>query len=234
MDKYVSTYIGRPLAVFERDYDTRWPDHDLEPGEGDVWVDVVKEEKGETRGSYEPLPGRVLECFGAASKLCTCARLVSVLVLIFRAAAILSRIVEALYSIRPAPGSRSNERILLEEELEKWMLSLKPYLRYDITRGVIEGSGKVPPPHVLTLHMMYWCSVLLLHRPSYVRFSLVLRRANLDQHPVQQTADAQVCFPRGLHHLGPVDQHPVDPRDRLVQARREPHYQDCLDVRGAL
>ncbi|KAF8236185.1 hypothetical protein L208DRAFT_677575 [Tricholoma matsutake] len=29
------------------------------------------------------------------------------------------------------------------------------------------GSTKrpVPPPHILTLHMQYWCAVLLLHRP---------------------------------------------------------------------
>ncbi|KAG8687561.1 hypothetical protein FRC11_006988 [Ceratobasidium sp. 423] len=147
MDKYVSTYIGRPLAVFERDYDTRWPDQDAEEEDQD-WVDIAKEDN---KGSYAPVPGRVLECFAAGSRL----------------SAVLSRIVEALYSIRPAPGgSKSAERIQLEEELEKWLLNLPAYLRYDITRGVLEGSGKVPPPHVLTLHMMYWCSVLLLHRPS--------------------------------------------------------------------
>ncbi|KAJ1300916.1 hypothetical protein OPQ81_003341 [Rhizoctonia solani] len=151
MDKYVSTYIGRPLAVFERDYDTRWPDQDTEEADQD-WVDMAKDD---TKGSYEPVPGRVLPCFAAASKL----------------SAILSRIVEALYSIRPVPGaSKSNERAALEEELEKWLLNLPVYLRYDITRGVTEGSGKIPPPHVLTLHMMYWCSVLLLHRPS-IRFN---------------------------------------------------------------
>ncbi|CAE6433276.1 unnamed protein product [Rhizoctonia solani] len=154
MDKYVSTYIGRPLAVFERDYDTRWPDQDAEEEDMD-WVDIAKEEP---KGSYEPVPGRVLECFAAASKL----------------SAVLSRIVEALYSIRsgsgPGVSSKSVERVQLEEELEKWLLNLPVYLRYDITRGVLEGSAKVPPPHVLTLHMMYWCSVLLLHRPS-IRFN---------------------------------------------------------------
>jgi len=31
LDGYVSTYIGRPLAIFERDYDT------LLPGEDEVW-----------------------------------------------------------------------------------------------------------------------------------------------------------------------------------------------------
>ncbi|CAE6383563.1 unnamed protein product [Rhizoctonia solani] len=150
MDKYVSTYIGRPLAVFERDYDTRWPDQDPDEVDRD-WVDIVKDD---SRGAYEPVPGRVLACFAASSRL----------------SAVLSRIVEALYSIRPGSTPRSAERAQLEEELEKWLLGLPVYLRYDITRGVLEGSGKVPPPHVLTLHMMYWCSVLLLHRPS-IRFN---------------------------------------------------------------
>ncbi|KAF8754768.1 Fungal specific transcription factor domain [Rhizoctonia solani] len=129
MDKYVSTYIGRPLAVFERDYDTRWPDQDLDEIDQD-WVDIVKDDSV-TAGSYEPVPGRVLECFAAASKL----------------SAILSRIVEALYSIRPGSTPKSAERVQLEEELEKWALALPVYLRYDITRGV-----------------------LLLHRPS-IRFN---------------------------------------------------------------
>lgn len=83
MDKYVSTYIGRPLAVFERDYDTRWPDYGQEAegveGGGEVWVDVLREEKGEKGGEYEALPGRVLECFSAASKLCAYLSFCSVL-----------------------------------------------------------------------------------------------------------------------------------------------------------
>lgn len=28
MDKYVSTYIGRPVAIFDRDYDTQLPGED--------------------------------------------------------------------------------------------------------------------------------------------------------------------------------------------------------------
>ncbi|QRV84496.1 Fungal specific transcription factor domain [Ceratobasidium sp. AG-Ba] len=137
MDKYVSTYIGRPLAVFERDYDTRWPESgDLgvdAAGEAEPWVDVVKEERGEAKGAYEPVPGKVLECFAAASKL----------------SAILSHIVETLYSIRPGSQhvSKAAERVELEEQLEKWMLALPPYLRYDIARGWWNVS-LAPPPSI--------------------------------------------------------------------------------------
>jgi len=27
------------------------------------------------------------------------------------------------------------------------------------------GNNRIPPPHILTLHMQYWCTTLLLHRP---------------------------------------------------------------------
>ncbi|WAR62885.1 hypothetical protein PtB15_15B473 [Puccinia triticina] len=36
MDKYVSTYIGRPMMIFERDYDTAFPSAD-EPDEHELW-----------------------------------------------------------------------------------------------------------------------------------------------------------------------------------------------------
>ncbi|KAG5644833.1 hypothetical protein DXG03_007558 [Asterophora parasitica] len=66
----------------------------------------------------------------------------------------------AIYAVRPA-SSRHAESKILEASLDKWYIELPPHLRYD------PGSTKraVPPPHVLTLHMQYWCAVLLLHRP---------------------------------------------------------------------
>jgi hypothetical protein len=48
--------------------------------------------------------------------------------------------------------------------LDKWYIDLPEHLRHE------SGPSKlpVPPPHILTLHMQYWCTVLLLHRPLYV------------------------------------------------------------------
>ncbi|QRW25643.1 Fungal specific transcription factor domain [Rhizoctonia solani] len=171
MDKYVSTYIGRPLAVFERDYDTRWPDQDLDEIDQD-WVDIVKDDSV-TAGSYEPVPGRVLECFAAASKL----------------SAILSRIVEALYSIRPGSTPKSAERVQLEEELEKWALALPVYLRYDITRVYWRGAE----------------SVLLLHRPSILEsgsISLRLLRRRTDSRPEGSTTSDQSTSTSSARAIG--------------------------------
>lgn len=75
-------------------------------------------------------------------------------------AGIIGKIVEAVYAIRPA-SSRYSESKFCESLLDKWYIELPEHLRFD------PGSYRrpVPPPHVLTLHMKYWSSVLLLHRP---------------------------------------------------------------------
>lgn len=77
------------------------------------------------------------------------------------AAIILSKIVQALYAVRSGPG-RHAESLRLDQELDKWYFELPDHLRYDSARS---KKGATPPPHVLVLHMQYWCVVLLLHRP---------------------------------------------------------------------
>lgn len=69
---------------------------------------------------------------------------------------LLGTIVFNLYAIRGPPSAvRHRERANIESKLEKWLLDLPEHLRF----------GKVMSPHVLTLHMQYWCTVLLLNRP---------------------------------------------------------------------
>lgn len=69
-----------------------------------------------------------------------------------------------MYSPRSI-SSRHSARASLESQLDKWHIELPESLRLDT--GV-----EVSPPHILTLHMQYWCAVLLLHRPLYVLFRL--------------------------------------------------------------
>jgi hypothetical protein len=72
-------------------------------------------------------------------------------------------IVQVIYAVKPVPN-RHHEALELEKTLDRWYLDLPEHLRYE---PGAKGSGKhpVPTPHVLTLHMQYWCAVLLLHRP---------------------------------------------------------------------
>lgn len=78
-------------------------------------------------------------------------------------AAIISQILEGLYSIKQIVPSRHREAARLEEILEKWLLVLPDYLKVDINS--IKNGAAPPAPHILILHMQYWNAVLLLHRP---------------------------------------------------------------------
>ncbi|KAJ6481874.1 fungal-specific transcription factor domain-containing protein [Mycena sanguinolenta] len=141
MDKYVSTYIGRPLAIFERDFDTSLPS-ESDAEELEEWTPP-----SDSRGSAAPRPGHVISCFNASARL----------------AGILSQIVQSIYALRPA-SSRHAELVVLDGLLEKWHLALPTHLQHDPARTIRSGV-ETPLQQVLTLHMQYWCAVLLLHRP---------------------------------------------------------------------
>ncbi|KAF8960867.1 fungal-specific transcription factor domain-containing protein [Flammula alnicola] len=132
MDKYVSTYIGRPLMIFEWDFDTPLPKED-DPEEFEEWSLETPPHGDRSPG----VPGRSIS------------------------SGILSTIVQTIYAVRPV-SSRHAESAVLEGLLDKWYLDLPDHLRYEPA-----GSAKQPTPlpNVLTLHMQYWCAVLLLHRP---------------------------------------------------------------------
>lgn len=88
----------------------------------------------------------------------------------FRATAmILSSIVQCIYAIRPEPA-RVSQFHTLEEILDNWLLELPEHLRYDPMAAKFNGSAaRLTPPNVLTLHMKYWCTIILLHRP-FIRY----------------------------------------------------------------
>ncbi|KAI0365000.1 hypothetical protein BV20DRAFT_1103242 [Pilatotrama ljubarskyi] len=148
MDKYVSTYIGRPVAIFERDFDTELPLEE-EAEEMEVWRPhpaplVMDDPAASRRDEVAPASGRIISCFNECAKL----------------SVILSQICQSIYAIKP-PTSRPAELARLDSMLTKWSLELPEHLRFD------PAAPKMPPPppHILTLHMQYWCAMLLLHRP---------------------------------------------------------------------
>ncbi|KZT01624.1 uncharacterized protein LAESUDRAFT_663600 [Laetiporus sulphureus 93-53] len=148
MDKYVSAYIGRPVAICERDFDTELPSIE-EPDEHELWQPHPSEPLRDGTVDPEfpevvPVPGRVISCFTESAKL----------------SIILSMIMQCLYAIK-LPPNRQAEFSRLEKLLSKWYLDLPGHLRFDPAAP----KTPVPLPHILTLHMQYWCTVLLLHRP---------------------------------------------------------------------
>ncbi|KAJ7165119.1 fungal-specific transcription factor domain-containing protein [Mycena filopes] len=108
MDKYVSTYIGRPLAIFERDFDTSLPS-ESDAEEMEEWAPPQ-----DAPVSAAPRPGRVISCFNASARL----------------AGILSQIVQSIYALRPA-ASRHAELVVLDGQLDKWRLGLPAHLQHD-------------------------------------------------------------------------------------------------------
>ena len=147
--------------IFESDYDTTLPSEgDIE--EQEEWV--LLNHLGE---SLPGVPGRIISCFNASANLCTSVielapfpLFFGFILSIFYLANILSRIVQTIYAVRPIPH-RYAESKALEGLLDKWKIDLPDHLRYE------PGLSKqpLPLPNVLTLHMQYWCAVLLLHRP---------------------------------------------------------------------
>ncbi|KAG6888363.1 hypothetical protein C0995_008950 [Termitomyces sp. Mi166 len=203
MDVYVSTYIGRPLMINEKDFDTPIPSDD-DPEELEEWIPSSIPENSEMP---QPVPARIISCFNASARL----------------AGILSLIVQAIYAIRPT-SSRHSEAKFLEGLLDKWYIGLPENLRYDI------GSIKrpTPPPHVLTLHMQYWCAVLLLHRP-FIRNALYHSRSKGLQESDDVEARAlaersyELCAGAANHITSIVTAHPADPQARMGLSR-------CMDV----
>lgn len=119
-----------------------------------------------------PVTGHVVSCFIASAKLCKFALSRSEMADLSvgaTIAAILARTVQSIYTVSPV-SSRHAKAIQLESALDKWRLELPEHLRFEL-RYNSAGNVKLPVgksaplPHVLMLHMQYWCTTLLLHRP---------------------------------------------------------------------
>ncbi|KAL8286842.1 hypothetical protein RQP46_003848 [Phenoliferia psychrophenolica] len=158
LDRYTASYIGRPGTIHERDYDTSFPSED-EPDEheqwkplrpdGSEWTSAPKPDSDQPRAMplarYPPTKSHTLSCFNAAGAL----------------AVIINRIIGNIYAIRVRVLGQSSETLLslLDQSLASWYLALPPHLSYN------PASKKVPPPHVLSLHLQFYSALILLHRP---------------------------------------------------------------------
>ncbi|TNY20133.1 fungal-specific transcription factor domain-containing protein [Rhodotorula diobovata] len=167
LDRYTSSYIGRPGTIHERDYDCGFPSED-EPDEHEQWRPIrldgtewtappnvnrthpgsgetVAEDNAKFLKAYPPTRAHTLSCFNAAGAL----------------AVIINRIISNIYAIRIRVLGQSSETLLslLDQSLASWYLALPPHLQYN------PASSKVPPPHILSLHLQFYSSLILLHRP---------------------------------------------------------------------
>ena len=124
---------------------------------------------GAPPGTTATVHSHTISCFNASATLC--AFFLSSVTISFAqpglypTAMILSSIVQCIYAIRPEQ-TRTSQFHALEETLDNWMLGLPEQLRYDPTAARFTNAARpLPAPNVLTMHMKYWCTVILLHRP---------------------------------------------------------------------
>ncbi|EPQ54209.1 hypothetical protein GLOTRDRAFT_122008 [Gloeophyllum trabeum ATCC 11539] len=165
-DKYVSVYMGRPVCIKEADFDTPLPDvRPDDENEHTIWQPYPLQPQRES--SYIPVQTHLRSCFRAMSSL----------------ALIIGNIVDKIYPIRSKTMQvRVTESARLEQSLSQWYLNLPNCLQYNSSNA----TSPTPPPHVLVLHMMYWSTVLLLHRAFFPR------NAKDDDAKLRQTPDAVI------------------------------------------
>ncbi|GAA5982372.1 hypothetical protein JCM11641_006960 [Rhodosporidiobolus odoratus] len=189
LDRYTSSYIGRPGTIHERDYDTTFPSED-EPDEHEQWrptrldgtewssptktsSDFPPEDIARVLKSYPPCKANTMSCFNAAGAL----------------SVIINRIISNIYAIRIRVLGQSSETLLslLDQSLASWFLALPPHLQYNPT------GTKVPPPHILSLHLQFYSSLILLHRPFIPGQNSTASLGNFPSHAICTTASNAIA-----------------------------------------
>lgn len=187
LDRYISAYIGRPMAIFERDYDVALPAED-EPDEHDIWrplrpdgtdwsdPPIMNTEGDQVLASIRNYPQGVksnsLSCFNHSASL----------------SVLFSRIIANLYAIRVRVLGQNSETLLahLDQALATWWLKLPAHLQYN------SASKRVPPPHVLTLHCQFYAALILLHRPFIPAQGSPRTNQTFPSHSICTTAAAAI------------------------------------------
>ncbi|GAA6061791.1 hypothetical protein JCM10212_004847 [Sporobolomyces blumeae] len=184
IDRYTSSYIGRPGTIHERDYDTGFCSED-EPDEHEQWRPIrldgtdwhsppknpdsqFPEEIARGLQNYPTTRANTLSCFNAHAAL----------------AVIINRIISNIYAIRIRVLGQSSETLLslLDQSLASWYLALPPHLAYN------PASSKVPAPHILALHLQFYSSLILLHRPFIPGQNSAQSPGNFPSHSICTTS----------------------------------------------
>ncbi|KIK70628.1 hypothetical protein GYMLUDRAFT_209950 [Collybiopsis luxurians FD-317 M1] len=140
-DRYGSTYMGRPIIIRDEDFDTPLPE--IEEDDQELWQPLPSDSLNIM--PYNPTPCHIIACLRKTGELI----------------AILGRIVTKLYPVTATdPTPRRNSLHILEAQLDQWYISLPDYLLYDVA----SKRSRVPPPHILFIHIRYWGAILLLNR----------------------------------------------------------------------
>lgn len=181
-DKHISLYLGR-MPNFLAGTDSIPLEFLDDYTETESWKPFYGSERLDNRGGYPPTPGYVVSCFTALCKLCKT----------------LSRLMLELYS----PGTQKSKResvqdfpkmavfVAINEELQAWRTGLPPFLKID-PQNIPSIS---PPHHITSLNLMYYTTLILLHRPH------VAGQRDLNTPAVQRSWKICKTAMRAIHDI---------------------------------
>ena len=184
-DKIISLYLGRMPAFTPATDDvplTFMDDYsDTEP-----WAPYYGETPVNTVASnYVPRPGYVVSCFRQLCKLCV----------------ILNDLMQGIYSSSAQPtrshedteaGTSESSFIKISRDLREFWVSLPEHLRVDPNNV----PGVAPPPHIMSLNLLYYTTMILLHRPL-----IMISAGDLGQPAAQKSYATCVSATAAIHDL---------------------------------
>ncbi|CAF3430493.1 unnamed protein product [Fusarium graminearum] len=145
VDKIQSLYQGRPVTLKEADAMVPIKFVDTY-SELEFWQPFAY---STSKNDYTGSPAYSISTFTALCKL----------------SIVMSDIMSCIYTVRTTdqnPGELSTMLDKLQRKLREWQDGLPDHLKPE---AASQPGAEVPPPHVLSLHAMYYVLVILLHRP---------------------------------------------------------------------
>ncbi|KAJ6145488.1 hypothetical protein N7470_009383 [Penicillium chermesinum] len=150
-DKHISLYLGRMPNFFmgaeSVSLDFLDDFMDQEPWEPFYGPDPASTELP----AYSAVPGHIVSCFTQLCKLC---KLISQMLLNLYSSSSVSE-------TPSTPSARAAAFVDIDRKLQQWHDSLPSYLHISPDK-IPELS---PPPHITSLNLMYYNTLILLHRP---------------------------------------------------------------------
>ncbi|KAL1893025.1 hypothetical protein Sste5346_006706 [Sporothrix stenoceras] len=145
-DKAMSLYLGRMPTLVDLPLDAS-PELLDDFAEHELWSPPPNT-GGADGSSYPPMKSHAISCFANTCRL----------------AVILCDIILQLYSRRrPTTSSSPTSIQSLRDRLDAWRAATPPHL---LVTGP-DRAAVCPPPHILTQNLLYYTTLILLHRPFY-------------------------------------------------------------------
>lgn len=184
-DKIISLYLGRMPAFTPATDDVPLTFMD-DYSDMDLWVPYYGETPANAVASnYVPRPGYVVSCFRQLCKLCV----------------ILNDLMQDIYSSSAQPtrthedteaGTSESAFIKISRDLREFWVSLPEHLRVDPNHR----AGVAPPPHIMSLNLLYYTTLILLHRPL-----IMISAGDLGQPAAQKSYLTCVSATAAIHDL---------------------------------